>query len=505
MENEQGEKNVRNLYVASRFIWILVAFVALNCVPSAFAQTPAVYPYAREKVNPTALDRYVAKPDSNFKWELAATEKEDGITSYTIALTSQQWRTAKEVNQTIWNHWLTVSVPDEVISSTALMFIDGGSNWRKESPRGVDRKVKEIAVKTKTITASVYNIPNQPLIFSDQMGWKRVEDSLIAYTWDKFYRTGDDEWPLRLPMTKAVVRAMDAVQAFCASEAGGKHEVKDFVAAGGSKRGWTTWTTGIVDTRVKAIIPCVIDLLNLIPSFRHHYAVYGGWSLVVGDYHSSGVLKWLDTPENEALMRIVDPYSYRNRLTIPKLVMNAGNDQFFVPDSSQFYWNDLKGPKWLRYVPNVGHGLDEKEAYGSVTSFYYAIATDSPIPNYEFKIETDGTIEARLLPASNNEIIRPSAVTLWQANNPKMRDYRGASAEYVDSPVAESGPGVYRAKVEPPATGWTAYFIELTFPGPLEDSPFKFTSGIRVTPDDKYPGVYKSPENPPKGFLSKNQ
>ena len=98
----------------------------------------------------------------------------------------------------------------------------------------------------------------------------RTEDALIAYTWDKFLRTGDSRWPARLPMTKAAVRAMDTVTAFCGSPEGGKIKVDGFVVAGGSKRGWTTWTTAAVDKRVVAIIPCVIDLLNIEPSMLHH-------------------------------------------------------------------------------------------------------------------------------------------------------------------------------------------------------------------------------------------
>ena len=53
-------------------------------------------------------------------------------------------------------------------------------------------------------------------------------------------------------MTKAVVRAMDTVEAFMMSEAGGKLKVNEFVVAGGSKRGWTTWMTAAVDKRVIA-------------------------------------------------------------------------------------------------------------------------------------------------------------------------------------------------------------------------------------------------------------
>ena len=62
------------------------------------------YPFARKGERVTALDRYVAKPDDHYKWELVKTEKEPGLTSYTIDMTSQQWRTEKEVDRPIWKH-----------------------------------------------------------------------------------------------------------------------------------------------------------------------------------------------------------------------------------------------------------------------------------------------------------------------------------------------------------------------------------------------------------------
>src|SRR4030095_11930863 len=97
----------------------------------------------------------------------------------------------------------------------------------------------------------------------------RSEDEIIAYTWDRFLRNGDDRWPLRLPMTKAAVRAMDAVTAWTATTQGGGRAVRRCVLAGGSKRGWTTWTAAAVDRRVVAIVPAVIDLLHIAPPSTH--------------------------------------------------------------------------------------------------------------------------------------------------------------------------------------------------------------------------------------------
>ena len=57
-----------------------------------------------------------------------------------------------------------------------------------------------------------------------------------------------------------------------------------FIVAGGSKRGWTTWTTAAVDPRVIAIIPVVLDELNFVKNRHHQWKAYGGWSFALEKY-----------------------------------------------------------------------------------------------------------------------------------------------------------------------------------------------------------------------------
>ena len=123
-----------------------------------------------------------------------------------------------------------------------------------------------------------------------------------------------------------------------------------------------TWATAAVDTRVVAIAPAVIDLLNVEPSFNHHYRAYGTYSDAVKDYVEQGIMDWIGTPQFHALMKIEEPYEYRERLAMPKLLLNASGDQFFLPDSSQFYFDKLRGENHLRYVPNTSHSLDKSDA-----------------------------------------------------------------------------------------------------------------------------------------------
>ena len=47
---------------------------------------------------------------------------------------------------------------------------------------------------------------------------------------------------------------------------------------------------------------------------------------------------------------IIDPYVYRERLTMPKLVIDAGGDEFFMLDDNHFWWDDMVGELHLLMV-----------------------------------------------------------------------------------------------------------------------------------------------------------
>jgi len=440
---------------------IALFFALIAAVPAAGKQT--------------ALDRYVAAPDTNYNYRLVSTLPGAGYTTFVLEMQSQAWLTTNEVNQPVWKHWLTLVMPEGVSNSTALVFITGGSLDRP-APKSVDGNLLHIALSTKTVVAELRGVPNQPLVFAGEAKG-RSEDSLIAYTWDKFLRTGDEKWPARLPMTKSAVRALDTVSAFAASKEGGGLKVDSFVVAGASKRGWTTWTTAIVDKRVVAIIPIVIDMLNLEPSFKHHYMAYGFWAPAVKDYSEQHIMDWTDSREYRALCEIEDPYEYRDRLTIPKFLINACGDQFFLPDSSQFYFNQLPGPTYLRYVPNADHSLKNSDAAQTLEACYQAIVSGAKLPRFKWNFAADGSIRVQTED-------KPKEVKLWQATNPNARDFRldTLGPSWTSSAIEAKVGGEFIGKIETPTNGWSAFFVELTFPGP-GSFPFKFTTGVLVLPE----------------------
>ena len=458
---------------------ILIGLILIGCSraekgAAPESKTTAEPPTAREER--TALDNYVASPDTNYNYRVVSTVPGGKYTTYILEMTSQAWLTTKEVDRPLWKHWLTIVRPDAVAATNALLFIGGGANGGNP-PKSADGNLIRIALATKSVVAELKMVPNQPLVFAGETEGRK-EDSLIAYTWDKFLRTGDPKWPARLPMTKAAVRAMDTVTAFCGSSEGGNVKVDGFVVAGGSKRGWTTWTTAAVDKRVVAIIPIVIDVLNIEPSMLHHYAAYGFWAPSIGDYTAFRIMDWNGTPEYHALMKIEEPYQYRHRLTMPKFIVNASGDQFFLPDSSQFYFNDLPGVKYLRYVPNADHSLKGSDAYETLQACYSAILNHSPLPQFSWTLEKDGSM--RVIAKDT-----PSAVKLWQATNPEARDFRleTLGPAWQSTTLTDQGGGVYVGKVPEPPKGWTAFFVELTFPSGNQSPPFKFTTQVRVVPD----------------------
>lgn len=454
--------------IFARLLTLLPALISLSALGASAGFTT------------TALDRYVQAPDDNYRYDVieVVSGKVEGKTykTYIVEMISQQWLSEAEVNLPLWVHELVITVPEDVTSDIGFLYLTGGSN--DGTPRRVapDSDIKR-ALQTGTVVSTLYGVPSQPLVFADDDERKRTEDGIIAYTWDKYLRTGDEKWPLRLPMTKAAVRAMDTITDLMQSQVRPSATVNKFVVAGGSKRGWTTWTTAAVDSRVIAIMPIVIDVLNLEESFKHHFSVYGAYSLAVSDYVLNGNIAWMGTPEFAELMKIVEPFEYRDRLTLPKFLLNSTGDEFFIPDSWRFYWGDLVGEKHLRYVPNSNHSMAGTDVMKSVDAWYYAVVNNVQMPRYNWDVADDGTITVFTLD-------EPLEVLLWKASNPNERNFMQAQIgrAYTSTALNEKEPGVYQIKLNPPETGYTAYYVELAFPtGTVE--PLKFSTGVTVVPD----------------------
>ena len=391
---------------------------------------------------------YVKKPDEAFAWKMTGkTETADGVI-YDLHLVSQVWQGIK------WEHQMQVFLPKGVKPTTTMfLWNQGGKPGPASGVFGMD-----LAKKMKAPVAILYGIPNQPLLGG------KTEDALIAETFVRYLNTKDESWPLLFPMTKSLVRAMDALQAFAKQE--WKIEVTHFVVAGASKRGWTTWLTASVEPRVKAIAPCVFDTLNMQAQLPHQLKSYGKYSDMIADYTKRGLVPMPDTPEARKLWSWVDPWVYRDKIKRPKMIILGTNDPYWTQDALNLYWDDLKGDKWVLYVPNAGHNLAQKHdginilpdltrAGNTLSAFARHEIYDLPMPRLKWQHEGKGAkmlLKVQADPA-------PKAARLWSAKA-ATRDFR--QSKWSDRPLKVDGKNIV-AEMTTPEEGFVAFFAELEY------------------------------------------
>jgi len=279
-------------------------------------------------------------------------------------------------------------------------------------------------------------------------------------------------------MTKSVVKAMDALQAF--SEQEWKKPVKQFVVTGGSKRGWTTWLSAAADPRVKAIAPMVIDVLNLPKQLPHQVESYGKYSEEIHDYTERGLVPMPDTPEAKRLWQMVDPYSYRDRLAMPKLIVLGNNDPYWTVDALNLYWDGLVGEKWILYVPNAGHSLqqqtesnprDPMRAIQGVAAFVRHQIAGTPMPKLSWNHE-DTDRKLRVVVQADPA---PLSSRLWEARS-ATRDFRNSKWNERRTKI-ESDKIV--GEISPVGEGYRAFYADLEYE--IEGLRYHLCTQIRLT------------------------
>lgn len=470
----------------------LAAFTAVLVIVSTFIVRPVFAGLD------TALEDYVNEPDPAFSFApIASPIALPGVTGHILQLNSQEWRSPEEVDRTLWQHYLTIFVPDNVVSKINLMFIFGGDN--DDGPPDLTSAEAQalalFAIASGTVVSVIQQVPNQPLVFANDSiaNNERKEDDLVAFTFDRATRTGDYNWPAYLPMTKSVVRAMDAVQSFVPTVTNPSVDLTQFVVAGFSKRGAISWLTAAVDDRVIALAPGVFDVLNWVPSLENHRASYGFFSDALEDFQEFDLIDRLRIPEGQDLLQIIDPFSYRDRLTMPKYIVNSSGDEFFPPNSSLFYLDALQDETLLRYLPNTNHGGDNgglETALQGMLAWYQRIVLNAPRPQIDWSLDSDGTLRVTTTGT-------PLQALLWQATNPAARDFRfdEVGPIWIPTPLIPVN-GEFVTQIAPPVAGWTGFFVELTFVEP-PGLPQIYTTQLFITPTET-PFPLDQPINNPR-------
>lgn len=429
--------------------------------------------------NYDSMKDYIESTKNEFSYEIEDIIYEEEWTGFHIKMISGEWLDKKKVEDVEWSHYVDIVIPKETLTETGIMFIDGGV--KDETYFRLDSISISYALKTKSIIVNIHNIPAQPINFlaSDQENF--YEDDLIAFAWSQFLERGakkkDIEWLPRLPMTRAVVRSMDLAQEIALQNS---KELSEFVVSGASKRGWTAWTTAAVDDRIVGVVPMVIDMLNLVPSFENHFRSYGEFSPAVQEYVKYNIPDWMGTEEFKVLMSYVEPYSFKDKFTMPKYIINAGSDEFFSTDSWRFYYEELPENKLIRYVPNANHSLSGEYLSNDLVSFFYRVVNKIDLPILEWEL-VDGNLKVYL------DYEGEYSVSIWRAFNVDGRDFRlwQEGELWKESIIDINEDNIYNIELDNQSDGYQAIMLEFNLD---QDSqfPLKISTGPYVIPDS-YP------------------
>lgn len=433
----------------------LFAFLACSTLASvASAQRSA--PKASAEPVPQALLNYVQHADGAFAWKLNATQALPQGKIYDIELTSQRWQGI------VWKHVLQVFEPQELKSPRQMLLMVTGGSTGSKPDRGDMERGLALAKLCGARVAMIHQVPNQPLLGD------HTEDDLITETWLKYIETGDETWPLLFPMVKSAMRAMDALQALASEQ--WAEPIDGFVITGGSKRGWTSWLTPVADKRIIATAPIVIDVLNFRAQMKHQMDTWGAYSEQIYDYYSKGlIVEGDESPREMQLRKMMDPYTYREQLTLPKLLVHGTNDPYWVVDAAKWYWDDLQGPKYLLKVPNAGHGLDggAELALSTIAAFFRHVVNDAPMPELKWQhVVSDETITMHVSSSQP-----PQAARLWSAASVD-KDFR--DEKWTSQPMSAGSDG-FSSTTKRPA-GYVAQYAELSFE--FEGVPFSLCTLI---------------------------
>src|SRR5262245_14642876 len=392
------------------------------------------------------LFSYVARPEPQSGWKLVEKSEFGACQVFNVKLTSQVWQNIP------WEHDLVIFFPKDSTIKDRMYLMNNGGQWKP----GVTALTNGVMLATgmKAPVAILLGIPNQPLFDG------KKEDDLIAETFVRYLDTKDDSWPLLFPMVKSLVKAMDVLQEISEKEWGTK--VQKFVVGGASKRGWTSWLTAAADPRVLAITPMVIDVLKMPDQMKHQVECFGGPSEQIKPYVARGLVPMPDTDTARQLWKWVDPFSYREKYTMPKLILLGNNDRYWAPDALNIYWDDIPGPKWINYTPNAGHNLtttttdgkkgDPMRAVNATAAFTRHMLTGKPMPELTWKHDD---FEGKLRLVVNSKPA-PTEVRVWHCSAPTkdLRDARWTSdlVEMKDGHVEV---------IEPrPTTGVLSFYVD---------------------------------------------
>jgi PhoPQ-activated pathogenicity-related protein len=370
---------------------------------------------------------------------------------FIVTMTSQSW------NGQLWRHRLFVYRPTnlDLSNASALMVLSSGRPL-DDAPEDAEdhRFIGELAMlipaaeTSGTLVAVLSNTLHQPMF--DGL----IENDLLAHSFEQYLHEGIEEQPVVFPLVAAIRRAMDSLQHLARERFA--HTVEFFTLSGLSKRGWGAWLAAGVDLRVKAVVPVMMDFIDIPSQVRHQREVWGDISPKLKPFEDRQIFARLDTPRGQALLDWIDPIRWPRCREVAKLLISASNDEYWPFGSAARMMPRLAEESWHSMIANARHGsLDLDAINGAIFAMHLHAADVESLPSVGCEVTTTSA-KLRFDPLVESD--HKPDWRLWSATMPTA-DFR----EAIWSRAALGQSQV--AKIDTPTKGHLACFLESDFTG----------------------------------------
>jgi PhoPQ-activated pathogenicity-related protein len=169
---------------------------------------------------------------------------------------------------------------------------------------------------------------------------------------------------------------------------------------------------------------------------------------------------------------MVDPYSYRKSLIMPKMIFMGTNDPYWPVDAVKNYIDSIPGDNHICYTPNAAHNLgDEKVAFTTLSALIGSTVTKKALPVCKYIVaENNRTITVKI--KTTPELL--VEVKIWSADS-RDQDFR--DEKWFGNLVSMSDKSEIKAEIKIPDSGFRAFYIDLKYKAPYGDD---FTQSTRM-------------------------
>ena len=155
---------------------------------------------------------------------------------------------------------------------------------------------------------------------------------------------------------------------------------------------------------------------------------------------------------------MIDPYSYREKLTMPKMLFMGTNDPYWPVDAVKNYIDSIPGDNHICYIPNAAHDLGDKtQAFITLSAFLGTTVTNgkSPVCNYTVVEKNDSIF---LTVYATPELLVDALLWSSASEDQDFRDEKWNNKKLDKAKIAQFTVGIGK-----PESGFKAFYIDLKY------------------------------------------